>query len=704
MDNVNYKLFGREAPNWEKKYFFKEVGRGGNPDTAFMLLLASQRGRSSGASKSLGAEVFAKLVKQYGLSHLTDDPRAMVRRLVDIVSAEAADAKGSKTELAAGFLHMKGNRAAAGSVGRLRAGLADRDSLLATSPLPDRARQKGGLGQVALDLGHTVEGNLKDTPAFFIAPSSATAMGEEPLRKLLWEFASCPTGYGSRPPAGWEHLPCLIGTSVGLTAEEPAPSPRRMLSRLRPESSSAKKMPSRIEPGVAADSRGRGSRGPFGGHPAGGIHSLVSRRALWVGLVAVAAFLVIKFGLSGPRRTEPPQAGEVRAAPAGYVADGRRADGPTGFAADGAESGGAEGSVSNGARAAGSVADQGRAASEEGVEREGVAPASDPGGLRPLWRAELGGTLTSSPVDLGEAVAFGSRSGHVYSLSKEDGAVRWRFEGPDGFGSSPAAASGKIFIGCYDGGVFCLKAKDGSKVWSYKTGGRIVSSPAVTDGGNVLLGSYDGYLYCLSADGELLWRFNSGARVWASPAHSSGRVFFGDLSGRIHCLDASTGAAVWAKTAPGAIYGSPATDEERVYFGSSDGTVMAFKKNDGTELWSVKGPKGVSSSVGVFSGAVVVGYEDGSVAKLASVGGTRLWTVELQGPVRSRPVACNGGIAITCFDGYVYLLDVATGSTLSRYETAGKVYCTPLISSEAAYFGDMKGNFTALDVSYPDYQ
>jgi hypothetical protein len=45
------------------------------------------------------------------------------------------------------------------------------------------------------------------------------------------------------------------------------------------------------------------------------------------------------------------------------------------------------------------------------------------------------------------------------------------------------------------------------------------------------------------------------------------------------------------------------------------------------------------------------------------------------------------------------MLNISDGSVLSDYDAGGKVFATPLVSLETVYFGDMSGNFTALDFS-----
>jgi outer membrane protein assembly factor BamB len=74
--------------------------------------------------------------------------------------------------------------------------------------------------------------------------------------------------------------------------------------------------------------------------------------------------------------------------------------------------------------------------------------------------------------------------------------------------SSPVAGFGKIFVAEVDAHtVHALNMTDGVSLWSFTAGGRIDSPPTIHRG-LVLFGSADGWVYCLrAADGALVWRF-----------------------------------------------------------------------------------------------------------------------------------------------------------------------------------------------------
>jgi outer membrane protein assembly factor BamB len=651
LHELHYRLLGGDEKTWQKKLFFREVGRPGNPDSAFVLLLASaRRSGEGGPVESLGLELFSRLAGHYSLGHLTNSPREMVRQLVEIVSAEGSKIRESRIDLAAGFVFVKGRQAAAGSIGRLRAGFANQNRIVASSPLIS-GKGRSVEDQVSLDLGQTVEGDLDELPAFFIAPSGATAVGEEPMRKFLWDFVSDETGIGDKAPSGWEHLPCLVGY-----ADEPS---EKVVH---------------IEPERPAE--------PIG--PMASETEAPSRSALyWIGGIAAVAVVAVTTAIL---MTRGPQVPRETSIPTHAIAAGQDAS---------------DEEELHPSREA-EIITAGESVEASGGESPGTeagGPARPGPALSLLWRKSLGEVLTSSPADIGDALAFGSRGGVVHCLSKSDGSRRWSFKGPDGFGSSPAEWSGRLYIGCYDGNIFCLSAGDGSERWRYRTGGKIVCTPLVTDGGRVLVGSFDGVLYCLSADGDLLWDFNAGSRIWASPEATGSAVLVGDLGGRINCLDLNTGRPRWGKTVGGEIYGSPVLGDGVVYFGSSNGRVIALSAADGGEKWRYSRNGSVSSSLAIGGEVLLAGFDDKTLVALARADGKVLWETAMPGAARSRPVVSGRAAAVTCYDGSVVLIDISTGSILASFSDAGSVYATPVVADGVVYFGDMKGDFMALSAT-----
>jgi len=117
--------------------------------------------------------------------------------------------------------------------------------------------------------------------------------------------------------------------------------------------------------------------------------------------------------------------------------------------------------------------------------------------------------------------------------------------------SSPVTECGKLFVAEIDAHtVHALDVTDGASLWSYTAGGRIDSPPTIYRG-LVLFGATDGWVYCLrEADGAMAWRFRGapadrllavrGQLESAWPIHGSVLIHDGTLivaAGRSSYLD-----------------------------------------------------------------------------------------------------------------------------------------------------------------------
>jgi len=78
--------------------------------------------------------------------------------------------------------------------------------------------------------------------------------------------------------------------------------------------------------------------------------------------------------------------------------------------------------------------------------------------------------------------------------------------------SSPVVADGRLLVSAKDAQtIHCLDARTGKPLWQFVANGRVDSPPTVYDG-LCLFGSGDGSVYCLRAsDGQLAWRFLAAA-------------------------------------------------------------------------------------------------------------------------------------------------------------------------------------------------
>ena len=90
------------------------------------------------------------------------------------------------------------------------------------------------------------------------------------------------------------------------------------------------------------------------------------------------------------------------------------------------------------------------------------------GELKPQWRAQLGGNLTS-PIMADNKVFIASKDDHrVICLAAETGKTQWTFLAGGKVDSPPSFYKGRLVFGARDGSVYCLDAASGKLAWRFR--------------------------------------------------------------------------------------------------------------------------------------------------------------------------------------------------------------------------------------------
>ncbi|MFQ5808431.1 MAG: PQQ-binding-like beta-propeller repeat protein, partial [Armatimonadota bacterium] len=102
------------------------------------------------------------------------------------------------------------------------------------------------------------------------------------------------------------------------------------------------------------------------------------------------------------------------------------------------------------------------------ILRSGSTRQAVPTHCEPLWKAQLGGLL-SSPVVSGDVVLLTAIDEHrVVALDAGTGRLRWEYTAGGRVDSPPTLYGGLALFGCADGWVYCLRASDGALAWRYR--------------------------------------------------------------------------------------------------------------------------------------------------------------------------------------------------------------------------------------------
>ncbi len=252
-----------------------------------------------------------------------------------------------------------------------------------------------------------------------------------------------------------------------------------------------------------------------------------------------------------------------------------------------------------------------------------------------LWKADLGGELSSSPIadEQGVYVASetvgegkpGHASGALRALGQEGGITLWMRTLPMPFRGSLVANDVNLFGGSIDGRVYAIRKKTGDVSWIMQHSAPFTSHPTIF-GSDLYAGSTDGTLFSLSQ---------------------------------------TTGKVNWRYRTRGAINGRAVVVRGIVYFGSADGFVYAVREVDGRLRWRRRTGAGVQT-VASAQGGLLVASLDNFVYLLSFSNGDRLWKRQLAGRLAAEPLTTSDGVLFTPLSSSTgVVLDLRDGKLLN---------------------------------------
>ena len=250
-------------------------------------------------------------------------------------------------------------------------------------------------------------------------------------------------------------------------------------------------------------------------------------------------------------------------------------------------------------------------------------PRGSSGALRALgreggvtqWMTPLVKPLRGALTVAGRKLFAGGSDGRAYAFDKFTGGVLWSIPFTAPFNTQPVLDAGRVYLGSEDGTLITLDEGTGRVIWRYRTKGAVHGRVAVADN-TVFFGSGDGYVYAVSADkGRLKWRKRTGGGVEAV-AVAGDTVLAASLDNFAYSLNLK-GTMLWKKLLPGRISAQPLMLQETALFtplSSSVAVVLGLK--DGKQLNSLPTDDELSSSASpvIVGDAVIVTTEHGLLA------------------------------------------------------------------------------------------
>ena len=316
----------------------------------------------------------------------------------------------------------------------------------------------------------------------------------------------------------------------------------------------------------------------------------------------------------------------------------------------------------------------------------------------------------------------------------------WRTELPGPGSSSPIISGDKVFLTCYSGygldvkepgdmknlkrHALCLDKATGRILWNHEivtdlpnrpyTGTYITthgyaSSSAVTDGKGVFFFMANAGVFAYTLDGKPVWNVSVGEKAHDWGVGSS-PILYGDLlivnaaleSNQLIALDRKTGQTVWSATGFPASWNTPTlvkVDGHDELVLNASGRLRAFDPLTGKELWSCSSIKAAElcPSMVAHDGVIFVIGHPGGQSQAVKAGGKGdvsathlLWQAQKGSNVGS-PVYKDGHLYfINDSRGIATCLDAKTGAVvyeqpLAQRPKRDRFYATPLLAGDRLY-------------------
>ena len=348
------------------------------------------------------------------------------------------------------------------------------------------------------------------------------------------------------------------------------------------------------------------------------------------------------------------------------------------------------------------------------------------GACQLLWRAPIGGSITTAPAAASGVVYVGSSTGTLAAFSTTCGKKGstctpvWTGTVGGAVTSPVSVFGGLVYVGASDGSLSAFAAggcgaASCSPVWSATTSGAI--SSAATIGGNaVYVGSQDGSVYAFSrTSGAFLWKAATGGPIVSTPAVSGKFVYVGSEDGSLYvfpssCSSAATGscAASWQAPVGAPIAASPAVAYNEVYVGADDGSIHAWSTlSCGTPPcapgWVVQAPGAVTGALAVADGVLYATSADGSISAYAARGLGVVTSLQVGSLQLSSPAVINGGVYVGAGDGALHVFGLkATGGGPAPALTTLSPLSTPIrhvvvLFQENHTFDNVLGDLCVVD-------
>ena len=334
----------------------------------------------------------------------------------------------------------------------------------------------------------------------------------------------------------------------------------------------------------------------------------------------------------------------------------------------------------------------------------GVAAASLPADLKPLWTFEADEGIESTAAIADGRVFLGTLDAKFHALDLATGKELWEYDAELEIMSSPSVRDGVVYFGDGAGIFHAVDAATGKARWTFETEGEIISSANFYDlpgkgGYLIVFGSYDAFLYALKPDGTLAWKVETESYVHATPALADGLAVFGGCDGYFRGIDLATGKETKTIELGSYVAASAAISGGRAFVGDFDSAVVGVDLTKEEVLWRYENPKSdfpYYSSPALAEGLAMLGGRDKKLVALDTKTGEKKWSYTARSRVDASPVVVGKRVFSASKAGDLFALEIGTGEVAWSYDTGEPIVASPAVANGKLVIATLDGTVFAF--------
>jgi outer membrane protein assembly factor BamB len=146
--------------------------------------------------------------------------------------------------------------------------------------------------------------------------------------------------------------------------------------------------------------------------------------------------------------------------------------------------------------------------------------------------------------------------GRLYAIKKETGEIEWLKYNSSPFSFLHTLEDNVLYISDVSGDIIAIKQEDGQTLWRYRTR-KTLHAPVAVSANIVFSGTTDGYVFAIDRlSGRNKWRVRTGAAVQAVLATEK-CILATSLDNFIYCLSPQNGVKLWKRQLAGRVAAPP---------------------------------------------------------------------------------------------------------------------------------------------------